>query len=86
MEQLTRITIWFSIANGGDGSAYPRWFLTEEAAEDDQASDDEGWGESCTGSIETFEGSDVHEEAVSGEAEYKDKSARTDEDEEDEDY
>lgn len=85
MELLTKITIWYSVENGGDGSAYPRWFLTEEAAEDDQESDEEGWGESCTGSIETFEGSDVHKEAVSNEAEYKDKPARTDDDDDDED-
>lgn len=83
MEQLTKITVWFSIANGGDGSAYPRWFLTEEAAKDDQTSAYEGWGSSCTGSIETFKGSDVHEDAVSGEAAYTDKSALTEDDDKD---
>jgi hypothetical protein len=25
---------------------------------------DEGWGEPCIGSVETFEGSDVHQEAM----------------------
>jgi len=83
MELLKRITIWFSIANGGDGSAHPRWFLTEEAAEDDQESDDEGWGESCTGSVETFEGSDIHKRAVINEENYKSKPPRDDDEDED---
>lgn len=75
MELLTKITIWYSVANGGDGSAYPLWFLTELAADDNQESSDEGWGESCTGSVETFEGSDVHKAAVHNEAKYMDKPA-----------
>lgn len=83
MELITKITIWYSVANGGDGSAYPRWFLTEKAAEDDQTSAYEGWGSLCTGSIKTFKGSDVHEDAVSGEAAYTDKSALTEDDDED---
>lgn len=37
--------------NGGDGSAYPKWFNTESLAEWHQLHLDEGWGESCTGSI-----------------------------------
>ena len=61
---MKKITIWFSIQNGGDGSAYPQWFLTEKDAELDQDHMYEGWGELCTGSIETFEGSQCHTEAV----------------------
>ena len=79
MELLTKITIWYSVAGGGDGSAYPRWFLTELAAEDDQETEDEdggGWGESCTGSVETFEGSDIHKQAVVNESYYMIKPAR----------
>ncbi len=70
MEQLEAIVIWFSIQNGGDGSAYPQWFLTEKTVEQDQENMDDGWGEPCCGSIETYIGSDTHEKAVQNEAEY----------------
>ncbi|MHB8098030.1 MAG: hypothetical protein ACYDD5_00385 [Sulfuricurvum sp.] len=64
MEPLEKIVVWYSVQNGGDGSAYPCWFLTENDAEQDQDDLDEGWGESCTGSVQTFVGSDIHVEAV----------------------
>jgi hypothetical protein len=60
---MTKVVVWYSVQNGGDGSAYPGWFLTEEDAQYDQDNMCEGWGESCLGSIETFEGSDVHTDA-----------------------
>lgn len=63
-ELLTKIIVWFSIQNGGDGSAYPDWFLTEEEAEYDQENMYEGWGESCIGSVETFVGSDIYNKAL----------------------
>jgi hypothetical protein len=44
--------IYYSIQNGGDGSAYPRWMESEELAEWDQRNMDEGWGEPCYGFIE----------------------------------
>jgi hypothetical protein len=47
-----KLKIWYSIQNGGDGSAYPRWMESEELAEWDQRNMDEGWGEPCTGYIE----------------------------------
>jgi len=43
--------IYYSVQNCGDGSAYPRLFESMELAELDQDMMDEGWGESCTGSI-----------------------------------
>jgi hypothetical protein len=43
--------IYYSVQNCGDGSAYPRWFESMELAELDQDYMDEGWGESCTGSL-----------------------------------
>ena len=43
--------LYYSVQNGGDGSAYPMFLESEELAEWDQAHMDEGWGESCTGSI-----------------------------------
>ncbi len=46
-----KLTIYYSVENCGDGSAYPRWFDTEELAEWHQNHLIEGWGESCTGNI-----------------------------------
>lgn len=46
------LTLWYSVQNGGDGSAYPQFMESEELAEFDQDNMDTGWGESCTGSIE----------------------------------
>jgi hypothetical protein len=46
-----KLTIYYSVENGGDGSAYPKLFDTEELAEWHQNHLDEGWGESCTGEI-----------------------------------
>lgn len=45
------LTLHYSVRNGGDGSAYPRFMESEELAEFDQENMTEGWGESCTGSI-----------------------------------
>lgn len=58
------ITLWYSIRNHGDGSAYPHWFGSQATANKDQELQEEGWGESCTGSIQSFEGSDEHESAL----------------------
>lgn len=44
--------IWYSVRNGGDGSAYPVFMECEEQAELDQKHMDEGWGESCAGYVE----------------------------------
>lgn len=61
---LEKIVVWWSIQNGGDGSAYPKWFLNEEDCEWDQDNMWEGWGEPCYGHVETFIGSDIHEKAI----------------------
>ena len=47
------LTLYYSVHNGGDGSAYPYFALTQELAEIDQeiVNLNEGWGEDCTGSI-----------------------------------
>jgi len=60
---MKKIVVWYSIQNGGDGSAYPDWFLTEADARKDQEEMDEGWGEPCYGNVETFIGSNIHKEA-----------------------
>lgn len=46
-----QLIIHYSVENGGDGSAYPRFFDTEKLAEWHQEHLDEGWGEPCTGRI-----------------------------------
>ena len=61
---MIKVVVWFSIQGGGDGSAYPDWFLSGEQANFDQENLYEGWGEPCIGSVETFEGSDIHNTAV----------------------
>jgi len=43
---------YYSVQNGGDGSAYPKFMESSELAEWDQDHMDEGWGESCTGCLE----------------------------------
>jgi len=47
--------IYYSIVNGGDGSAYPEFFYSREAAELHQDMQ-EGWGEPCWGYLD-YEGS-----------------------------
>lgn len=42
--RLEKVTIYYSIQRGSEGSAYPDWFLTEQEAERDQDNMDEGWG------------------------------------------
>jgi hypothetical protein len=46
-----KLTLHYSVQNGGDGSAYPQFMSSKELAEYDQEHMDEGWGEPCTGSI-----------------------------------
>ncbi len=48
---MSRLTIYYSVENGGDGSAYPVWFDTKKLAEWHQEHLVEGWGEPCTGYI-----------------------------------
>jgi hypothetical protein len=59
MESKMKKRIYFSIQNGGDGSAYPRWFESEELAEWDQRHMDEGWGEPCCGYVEAQSDSEI---------------------------
>jgi hypothetical protein len=52
---MHKLTLYYSVSNGGDGSAYPQFCETEAIAEIHQEMHNEligeGWGESCTGSI-----------------------------------
>lgn len=39
-----KLKIFYSVQNGGDGSAYPKLMESKELAEFDQEYMDEGWG------------------------------------------
>ncbi len=67
IERFIGCTLWYSIGNGGDGSAYLRWFKTKESASLDQDNMSEGWGEPCYGSIDSFVGSKEYVEAEKNE-------------------
>ena len=43
--------IYYSIQNGGDGSTYLWWFESMALADLDQQYMDEGWAETCVGSV-----------------------------------
>jgi hypothetical protein len=51
---MTNKTIFYSVANHGDGSAYPHFFEDSECADIHQDLQDEGWGESCTGFVNIY--------------------------------
>lgn len=70
-KMLEPCTLYYSVQNGGDGSAYPRFFLTNEACEYDQET--EGWGETCTGSVESYVGSSTWNNARDNENEQREE-------------
>ena len=56
---MEKLTIYYSVVNGGDGSVYPKFFTDKGVAEYYQETqEEESWGEPCTGSI-TFEGDNL---------------------------
>ena len=59
---MKTLTLYYSVSNGGDGSAYPKFSLSEKAVEIHQDIENqfrEGWGEDCTGQIELVSDSDI---------------------------
>lgn len=56
---MKEYTLFYSVGNGGDGSAYPHFMESEELCEWDQEHMDEGWGETCTGSFTLRSESDI---------------------------
>jgi len=51
---MHKLTLYYSVNNGGDGSAYPSFCESEKIAEIHQEIQNEfgeGWGEFCTGEI-----------------------------------
>jgi hypothetical protein len=61
--------VYYSVQNGGDGSAYPQFMESAELAEWDQEHMDEGWGEACTGSLRII-GDNVEVPAITTALEY----------------
>lgn len=52
---MKKFELFYHVVNGGDGSAFPRFFMSEaaaEKAEEAQQEEGEGWGESSVGSVE----------------------------------
>ena len=61
--------IYYSVQNGGDGSAYPHFVETQKLADFDQNHMSEGWGESCTGEL-VIKGDNIEIENVQSELGY----------------
>ncbi len=68
--------VYYGFFNGGDGSVFLRWYLDPDMASDEEESQSEGWGEDCTGSVETFVGSDIHKDAVKNDLKIKNDPSR----------
>ncbi len=63
---MIKVKAFYGCRNEGDGSPYLKWFLTQKEATDwEQEEPEDSFGADCTGSVETFEGSDIHREAIS---------------------
>jgi len=61
---LQPVTVCGSMHDCGDGSVSIHWFMTEEEATYDQEHLSQGWGEPCTETVQTYEGSKVWFEAL----------------------
>lgn len=51
---MYRLTLYYSVTDGGDGSAYPHFSLSKELCDIHQEIQNEfyeGWGENCVGEI-----------------------------------
>lgn len=71
-----KITLHYLVENGGDGSAYPKFFSTaakrdEYLEKDKESSCYEGWGEDCTGSITVKADAEGNLQEETGEPEYR---------------
>ncbi len=56
---MKQYTLYYSVRNGGDGSAYPTFMESEELCRWDQDHMDGAWGESCDGSFSLESESDI---------------------------
>lgn len=60
--------IYYSVHDGGDGSAYPHFFDNEKLSEWDQDHMTDGWGEPCTGTLKITGDNIVVENAMFNES------------------
>lgn len=60
--------IYYSVSNGGDGSAYPTFYENEMLSDMAQSFEEE-WGEPCTGFLE-IEGDNIVVKNITTEKEY----------------
>lgn len=58
---MKTLILYYSVSNGGDGSATPEFTTSKEVADIHQeiVNFDEGWGEPCTGSIKLTSESEI---------------------------
>ena len=61
---MDKVEVWYLITNCGDGSAYPRWFLSKDDSEEADAKETEPFAETCNGMVETYVGSNIHKLAT----------------------
>ena len=73
---LQKVVVYYACFNGGDGSVSLRWYLDGDIASEEEESQSEGWGEDCTGHVETFVGSDIHRQAVENDQKIKNNPDR----------
>lgn len=71
---MTKVKVYYACMNNGDGSVSLKWFLTSEHAEKCEEEQSEGWGEDCTGSVETFKGSDIYTSAEANSKEFEEEN------------
>lgn len=66
---MKKIKVWYMIQDSGDGSAIVLFFLTEEMANKCEKVGKKygGFAESTVYFAETYEGSNIHKEAVENE-------------------
>lgn len=64
---MEKIVIYGVCASGGDGSAYPQWFLSMEKLKFVYGESCGGMGELCDFNVETYVGSNIHKEAIENE-------------------
>lgn len=64
---MKKVKVWYIILNDGCGSAFIKWFPTKKQANkfaDEKEGDELMMGDDTIDSVETYEGSDIHQEAL----------------------
>ncbi len=68
IKRVKKVKVWGLLVSAGDGSAYVQWYLTEKDTKKADEKEDKDCGpvfsEICNEMAETYEGSNIHREAV----------------------